>query len=233
MVERVETGIHGLDDMIEGGFPKTSVTLVSGGPGTGKTLFCSQFLWHGIQNGENGLFITMEEQVDDILEDAAEFGWDFEEEMKKDSFHIEYINPFRVDTGFEEHVKRKIDDIGAERVVIDSTSVIGMYADSKGKIRRRLYELINMLKKNDVTCIMTAESPRGEEDAISRYGIEEFITDSVVVLDYMGIGGGVYRNIEIPKIRKTNQAKGSFPMRISDEGMRVFQDEEEYVESMD
>ena len=220
MVERVETGIHGLDDIIEGGFPKTSVTLVSGGPGTGKTILCSQFLWHGLQIGENSLFITMEEQVDDILEDADEFGWDFQRYIDEGSFKIEYINPFRVDTGFEDNIRRKIEDIDADRIVIDSTSVIGMYADSKGKIRRRLYELINMLKKNDVTCIMTAESPKDKE-GITRYGIEEFVTDGLIVLEGFGIGGEMGRKLIVHKMRKTDFKEDIYPLEFTSEGLKV------------
>lgn len=233
MVERIETGIEGLDELVEGGLPKNSVTLVSGGPGTGKTLFCSQFLWHGLQRGDNCLFITLEEDDEDILDDAKEFGWEFEKYSEDGKFAINYINPFRANSGFDKHIQEQIDDIDADRVVIDSTSVIGMYSNGKGDVRRQLYELIKMLKSSDVTSIMTAEAPNDDSGRISRYGVEEFVADSVVVLHYMGIGGGIYRNVEVPKIRKTDQEKGSFPMKISDEGMSVFKTEEEYVEFMD
>lgn len=232
MVGRIETGIDGLDELVEGGLPENSVTLVSGGPGTGKTLFCSQFLWEGLQKGQNCLFITMEEEAGDILDDAHEFGWDFERFKEKERFDIIYINPFRVDSGFDEHIRENIEDLGADRVVIDSTSVIGMYAKNTGDVRRQLYEMIKMLKNEGVTTIMTAESPKGEDGKISRYGVEEFVADSLVVLHYMGIGGGIYRNIEVPKIRKTNQEKGSFPMLIDDTGIHVFEKEEEYVDYM-
>ena len=233
MINRIETGIDGLDELVQGGVPENSVTLVSGGPGTGKTLCCSQFLWEGLQRGQSCLFITMEEEADDILEDAHEFGWNFKDYQEKGDFNISYINPFRVDSGFDHHIREKIEEVGADRIVIDSTSVIGMYAKSKGDVRRQLYEMIKMLKNSDVTTVMTAEAPKGEEGKISRYGVEEFVADSVIVLHYMGIGGGIYRNVEIPKIRKTNQEKGSFPMLIDDTGIHVFKTEEEYVDYMD
>ncbi len=167
MTSRKATGIDGLDELIEGGLPENSVTLVSGGAGTGKTLFCCQYLWEGIQNGENGLFITMEEDVDDILEDAKEFGWEFSDYQDDGRFDITFMNPFSIDSGFDDHIRKEIEDVDADRVVIDSTSVMGMYTDDEGDIRRQLYELIKELKRSGVTTILTAEIPKKDESAIS------------------------------------------------------------------
>ncbi len=221
MVERVKTGIHGLDELIQGGLPETSVTLVSGGPGTGKTLFCSQFLWTGLMNGENCLFITMEEEVEDIIDDAAEFGWDFRKYIDEGRFKIDYMNPFRVDTGFEDRIRNKIEDVNADRIVIDSTSVMGMYADSKGKVRRQLYDLIKMVKKHSVTCIMTAEIPKGNDMGMSRYGVEEFVSDGVIMLKGLGIGGEMGRKLIIQKMRKTKFEGDIYPLTFKEDGLHV------------
>ncbi|MDY6778791.1 MAG: ATPase domain-containing protein [Candidatus Nanohaloarchaea archaeon] len=217
MVERVATGIHGLDDLIQGGIPKHSTLLVAGSAGTGKTLFCCQFLWQGLQEGDNCLFITLEEDEDDILKDAAEFGWDFEE--YEDRFEIKYMNPFSVDGAFDDHIRRYIDEVDADRVVIDSTSVMGMYAGGEGEIRRQLYELIKQLKRSDVTTILTAERP--SESSISRYGVEEYVTDGAIILKGLGVGGEMGRRLSIQKLRRTDFDQDIYPMEFTENGLKV------------
>ncbi len=220
MVERISTGIPGLDELIEGGFPEGSVTLLAGGAGAGKTLFSSQFLWHGLENGEKGLYITLEEEPDDIKGDAAEFGWEFEEH-EGDSFRITYLNPFKDSGGFADRIRKEIDEIGADRVVIDSVSVMGMYDETPGKIRERLYDLIRKLKREEVTVIMTTEIPRGQSDAISRFGVEEFVADGVIVLRGMGVAGEMGRRLRVEKMRRTDIAGDIFPLRFTDNGLKV------------
>lgn len=231
MVERIPTGIPGLDELIEGGLVESSVTLVSGGAGTGKTILCSQFLWDGLKNGENCLFVTLEEDPDEIKKDANDFGWDFEQYEDDGNFRIIYLNPFKDSGGFTDRIRSEVNHVEADRVVIDSTSVMGMYDENPGRIRERLYNLIRMLRRNNVTAILTSEIPKNDQELISRYGVEEFVCDAVIILHYMGIGAGIYRNIEIPKIRKTNQEKGTFPLLIGDDGLHIFPDEEAYAEA--
>jgi KaiC/GvpD/RAD55 family RecA-like ATPase len=231
MVDRIASGIPGLDELIQGGFVENSVILVSGSAGTGKTIFCSQFLWDGLENDESCLFVTLEEDPEEIQADAMEFGWDFEEHG--DRFNIIYLNPFKDSGGFADRIRSEVERIDASRVVIDSTSVMGMYDENPGRIRERLYSLVRMLRQKGVTAVVTSEIRKGEEDSISRYGVEEFVCDAVIILHYMGIGAGIYRNIEVPKIRKTNQKKGTFPMMIGKDGINVFEDEEEYAAAQD
>jgi len=221
MTERIATGIHGLDDLIEGGLPESSVTLLSGGAGTGKTLFCCQFLWHGLQQGENGLFITMEEDADDILEDAEEFGWKFSDYMDAGRFNIQFMNPVKIDTGFDDHVRDLIDEIDADRVVIDSTSVIGMYSDGEGEVRRQLYQLIKELKRAGVTTILTSEIVAKDQGALSRYGVEEFGSDGVIVLRGIGVGGEMGRRLIIEKMRRTDFTEDIYPLEFTDQGIRI------------
>lgn len=219
MVERIETGIPGLDELIEGGFPVGSVTLVSGGAGAGKTIFSSQFLWHGLQEDENCLFITLEEDPDEIMEDAAEFGWDFAE-YAGERFKMVYLNPFQGDAGFTSRIRRHIDEVEADRVVIDSTSVMGMRQQDPGRIRENLYDLVRNLRKANVTSVITSEIPRGT-DNISRYGVEEFVADGVIVLRGLGVAGEMGRRLRIEKMRKTDIAEDVFSLDFTDDGLTV------------
>jgi len=175
--------------------------------------------------------VTLEEEVEEVRSDAAEFGWTFREYEAEDRAKLVYMNPFNSGGGFVDRIQRSIDKVDGERVVIDSTSVMGMYDDNPGKIRERLYDLTRSLRREDVTAVLTSEIPRGDDDTISRFGVEEFVADGVIVMHYMGIGAGIYRNLEIPKIRKTNQEKGSFPFKISDDGITVYEDEEAYADA--
>lgn len=220
MVERVSTGIPGLDELIEGGFVESSVNLISGGAGTGKTIFCSQFLWDGLDKGDNCLFISLEEDPDQIKLDAKEFGWDFEQ-YDEDQFKITYLNPFKDSGGFVDRVRSEVEHLDADRVVVDSTSVMGMYDENPGRIRERLYNLVRMLRKKGVTTIITSEVPRGEGEKVSRFGVEEFIADSVIVLRGLGMAGEMGRRLVIEKMRRTDFEEDIFPMDFTDDGLKV------------
>lgn len=222
MVERISTGIPGLDDLIEGGFPTGSVTLVSGGAGTGKTIFCSQFLWHGLENGDSCLFVTLEEEPEEVKADAEEFGWLFDDYEETGDFKIIYLNPFQDGGGFADRIVEEMNDIGANRVVVDSTSVMGMYNDNPGKIRQRLYDLVRKLRRESVTAVMTSEIPNEEEDRVSRYGVEEFVADALIVLQYVSIGQESFGNLEVRKMRRTEITKGIYETSIDDDtGLKV------------
>lgn len=225
MVERVASGIEGLDDLIEGGFPKGSVTLITGGAGTGKTIFSSQFLWHGLQNGENCLFITLEEEPQEVKGDAEEFDWNFSNYEDENRFRIEYINPFE-GRGFGNRIESLIDEIDADRVVIDSTSVIGMYEEQEGKIRETLYEVVRMLRRSGVTSLITSEIPSDQEDALSRYGVEEFVSDGVIRLTGLHLGATSYRSIQVLKMRRTEIAESISQLDISSDGIHIKSSEE-------
>ncbi|MFB6294389.1 MAG: RAD55 family ATPase [Candidatus Nanohaloarchaea archaeon] len=224
MVERISTGIPGLDDLIEGGFPENSVTLVSGGAGTGKTIFSSQYLWHGLENGENCLFVTLEEEPDEIKADAAEFGWTFDK-YEDDAFNIIYINPFKDAGGFADRIREEIEEIGADRVVIDSTSTMGMYSDDPGKIRERLYGVVRKLRRADVTSIITSEVTDNVGSQLSRFGVEEFVADGVINLTGFSLGESSFRSLQVVKMRKTDIAEDICSLDISADGISVEQEE--------
>lgn len=217
-IERVETGIIGLDKLMEGGVVKKSVTLVSGGAGTGKTIFSSQFINHGLKNGENCLYITMEESPEDIKEDVKNFGWDFEGFIKTKKLFLEYHDPFQV-TDIVTPLIERIKKSKIERVVVDSTSLLGLYFKNAFEIRKQLYKLVTALKSNGATSILTAEIT--DEHALSRFGVEEFVADGLIKLYGLKIGEGNFRSLQIIKMRRTEHATDVFPFEFTGRGIVV------------
>ncbi|RLI99456.1 MAG: ATPase, partial [Candidatus Aenigmatarchaeota archaeon] len=126
MLERVSTGIQNLDKLVGGGYPKGSAILVTGGTGTGKTIFSAQFLWDGLKKGEKGIFISLEENENDIREDVKQFGWDFLSYEKKGILRLYYYDPFNV-ADIEAAVSEVLTGFKPQRLVLDSISIIGLY----------------------------------------------------------------------------------------------------------
>jgi KaiC/GvpD/RAD55 family RecA-like ATPase len=218
--KRIKTGIPGLDDVTEGGLLEGSATLVTGGTGTGKTLLCAQFLWEGLQKGEPCLFITMEESPDDIKSDALAFGWDFEKYEKKKQFRIIYHDPSQA-SNLAASIINELANLKVARLAIDSVSVLGLTMESKAEIRRRLFNIIATIKRNQgTTALITSEVPEGSK-ALSVFGVEEFVADGVIVLNYLNIGGEAGRSLRVRKMRRTNHGKDLYPLDIRKTGLSI------------
>jgi KaiC/GvpD/RAD55 family RecA-like ATPase len=217
---RISTGIPGLDPLIEGGFLENSVNLVTGETGTGKTIFCSQFIWNGLQKGETGLYITLEERPEDIKADAAMFGWDFSSFEKKGLCRIIYHDPAQVNN-LGSVIIDEIKSLKAKRLVIDSTSLIGMNIQEPSQIRKMLLSIVNIIKRTGCAALLVSEI-REDEKALSRYGVEEFVVDSVIILNYLEYASGeLNRSLIIRKMRRTDHGTDIYPMGITKNGMSV------------
>jgi KaiC/GvpD/RAD55 family RecA-like ATPase len=219
MIERVTSGIPGLDKLISGGFVKGSTVLITGGTGTGKTTFCAQFLWHGLQKNEHGVFVTLEEDVDDIKTDMLQFGWDFEKFEKKRMFRMIYQNPFEI-SDISSSIIDAIDSINAKRVVIDPISLLGMYVKDPAAMRKRMFQIVRLMKKSGCTSLITSEIAEGSK-GLSRFGVMEFIVDGVILITYFNIGSESFGNLEIRKMRRTDHMHGTFPLYMSKNGLKV------------
>lgn len=222
---RVPTGIPGLDELLEGGFVKGSTILVTGGTGTGKTTFCAQFIREGLKRNEPGVYITMEEDPEDIKEDLKRFGFNFERFEKSKVFSFVYQNPFEV-SDISSTIVDAINSVNAQRVVIDPVSLIGMYMKDPAVLRKRLFEIIRLLKKTGATTLITSEildNEIGERSggSLSREGVTEFIVDSVLVLNLFGIGEGITRSLLIRKMRRTKHGTDVYPMEITSKGIII------------
>ncbi|MFH1445498.1 MAG: ATPase domain-containing protein [Nanoarchaeota archaeon] len=217
--KRIETGIPGLDSLMGGGFLPGSVNLISGETGTGKTILCSQFLWHGLQKGETGIFVSLEEEPEDIKEDVSQFGWDFDAFIKKGMFNIFYHDPSQA-SNITSKIINEIGSLNAKRVVIDSTATIGLAIENPSQIRKRLLSIVNTLKKSGCTSIVTSEINEGKK-GLSRFGVEEFVVDGVIILSYTSIAQEGFGSIEVRKMRRTAHQHGMYPTKIGKDGLQV------------
>ena len=217
--ERVTTGIPGLDDLIEGGLVKGSTTLVSGAAGTGKTIFCSQFMMEGLKNGETCMFITLEEKPEDIINDVKRFGWDFKKYVAEKKLFLDFQDPFQI-TDITSPLLDKIQQHKVNRVVVDSTAIFELYYKEPAEIRKQLFKLLTGLKSIGVTSILTSELPE-EGNTLGKFGVEEFVVDGVITLRYMGIGESSYGSLQVRKMRRTNHAKDVFSTEIDKNGISV------------
>jgi KaiC/GvpD/RAD55 family RecA-like ATPase len=188
-IERVSTGIPGLDDIIEGGLPKGRITVVTGPAGSGKTTLGVQFLYNGAtQFGENGLFVTLEEETPDIVRDMARYGWDLKKLSEEGRFAIVHSPvPFEVSAGridldaILDTIHREAMNIDAKRIVFDSLAALGLpYADPIA-LRRDVLRLGAMLRELGCTTLLITEMVEGEA-RITRYGIEQFVSQGLIVL---------------------------------------------------
>ncbi|MBI2547264.1 MAG: hypothetical protein HYW23_02350 [Candidatus Aenigmarchaeota archaeon] len=223
IVERVETGIPGFDKLIEGGLVKGSTNLVAGNAGTGKTLLCMQYLWNGLLKGENGVYVTLEQRPEDILADVSRFGWDFSKYIAAGKFKLESLiasDITTVTTKIVENVKK----IGAKRFALDSLTIATMgwreSPDEAFKLRSKSFDMLNTLKSLGVTSMIISEVERAEKQSLSRFGFEEFVVDSVLLLNYMTVGGAS-RTMQILKMRRTDHGKKIYPFDITQQGIMI------------
>ncbi|MBI4176784.1 MAG: AAA family ATPase [Candidatus Aenigmarchaeota archaeon] len=218
-ITRIKTGVQGLDELIEGGLIPGSAVLIAGHTGAGKTLLSMQFLWAGLQKGEPGVYISFEQTPEELKDDAIIFGWNFDAYERKGMCRILYYNPFEV-ADVNKIVIDEINKVRAKRLVIDSTSVLAMYLNDEFKVREKLYKLIEKLKQTGCTILMTSEILE-ESKGFSRYGVEEFVADAVIVLNYIGVGGEFARGLTIRKMRRTNHYKDVVPFEVTKDGLLV------------
>lgn len=231
---RVSTGIPGLDDLTQGGFLEGSSVLLSGGAGTGKTIFSTQYIYNGAaEYNEPGIYITMEEGATNLWWNMKSFKWNltkYEQDNLIKVYQVGMIEPSEFARKFNEEIERiktMVDKMNAKRLVLDSTTAFAMWMGSESQIRYSLFKLVEELKEMKCTTLLTAET-LGGRDQSSRFGVEEFITDAVISLFFKPPN----RALLVRKMRGTHHDTKPHPYTISEAGIKVDSREEILWESL-
>lgn len=223
LIERVPTGIPGMDDLIEGGLPRGRVALVSGAAGSGKTTFGFQFLHHGITAcDEHGVFVSLEEEIADLYQEMRRFGWNLMEfvgEKKlaliKSPIPVEVNTPLTLDN-LMDRIHGAVTQVNAKRLVFDSLAALGLCYSDPVNLRRDVLRLCDLIRELGCTSILTAEVPEGDHGGAG-FGIEQLLTQGMIVLHV----SQTYRAIEIRKMRGTKHDTNVHRLRLTDRGLFV------------
>ena len=225
-IPRIDTGIDGLDNMILGGVPERHLIACIGGAGSGKTTFGLQFLHHGLQNGEDGVFITLEQSYEDIMDTANGRGWAFDRYEEEDRLAVVDLDPVEMATSLDNirgELPRLVERFDADRLVLDSVSLLEMMYDDEARRRTEVFDFTRSLKQAGVTTFLTSEASEDNKYA-SRHGIIEYLTDAVFFLQYIrGESQETRLAVEIQKIRNANHSRQRKPYEITAEGISVYQ----------
>ena len=221
------TGIAGFDEITDGGLPAGRPSLVCGPPGTGKSLFAVQFLVNGATRyGEPGVFLTFEESREELVSNVRSFGFDIEGIERDGLLLVDALSmePQVVDTGdfdLEALIVRlgyAVDKLGAKRVAIDNVEALFAGFGKPSLVRSELRRLFRWLKDHEVTTVITGERGEGR---LTRHGIEEYLSDCVVVLDDRVVQDVATRRVRVMKYRGSTHGRNEYPFLIGTDGFEV------------
>jgi circadian clock protein KaiC len=225
---KTPTGVEGLDEITEGGFPKGRPTLICGGAGCGKTLLSMQFLIKGITDfNEPGVFMSFEEPAKDLLLNVKSLGFDLEKLISDKKLMLDYVRVERAEIeeageydldGLFIRLGHAIDTIKAKRVVLDTIESLFSGLDNQGILRAELRRLFHWLKEKGVTAVITGE--KGEL-TLTRQGLEEYVSDCVIMLDHRVIEQVSTRRLRIIKYRGSTHGTNEYPFLIDEQGISV------------
>jgi len=216
---RMPSGIPGLDELMEGGFEEGSINLVTGKTGTGKSIFSAQFLYNGAKKyKERGLYITTGDTVKNIKKQAVKLGWEMENLEKEGMLKIIELEPYDIEKLLENMAISK-EMTQSKRIVIDSISMFELYMQEPYKIRKSLFSVLQKLRDMGKTVLVVAEVPE-ESKNLSRTGVIEFMVDSVIVMQFLGIAK-YKRSLMIRKMRVTNHSSEIHPFEIGANGIKI------------
>jgi circadian clock protein KaiC len=222
-LERVPTGIPRLDEMLEGGLLKHTITLLRGASGSGKTLICLQYLHEGVvKYDEPGVYISFAEPEEAVYQHGRMFGWDLQSLVKKNEFAIIRYEPHEVVKIMQEGgglIRDTIESIGAKRLVIDSLSAYEILFENEYRRNESVLELFAMLRKWGTTSMVTNEvSVHPGKDVMGRVG---FLTDAIIHLYYLPKSPSKLRALEVLKMRDTMHDDQIRQFNITREGISV------------
>jgi len=238
--DRVTSGIQGLDELMNGGFPKGNIVLISGTPGTGKTIICFQFIEAGLKNGENCLYLTSDQPAKNLLNEANQLQFDFQAEIDNGKLNVVFLDLDK--QNLHKEIEEIIKSGKYDRIVMDSLSPVTempMWMVSNGKevipssnsmttttipldsiqaTRLHLRHLMKIIKEENSTTMVTTEIPEGSRD-LSRDSVSEFLVDGILVLGLDTTMGR--RKLTIRKMRGTKHALKPMDVEITEQGIKL------------
>jgi circadian clock protein KaiC len=222
------TGIQGLDEITDGGLPRGRPTLVCGGAGCGKTLLAMEFLVRGaVEFDEPGVLMAFEETEAELKANVGSLGFDLDGLVRRKKIVVDYVHVERSEVqesgeydleGLFVRLNHAIDSIGAKRVVLDTLEVLFASLPNEAILRSELRRLFRWLKDKGVTAVITAE--RGREN-LTRHGLEEYVSDCVILLDHRVNDQIATRHLRVVKYRGALHGTNEFPFLIGDQGISV------------
>ena len=228
LLQKTRTGITGLDEITVGGLPKGRPTLVCGGPGSGKTLMGIEFIVNGAsQFDEPGVIMAFEEKAEELETNVASLGFDLVKLQKENKIKIDYVHVDKAEiqetgeydlSGLFIRLAHAIDSIKAKRVVLDTIENLFSGLSNEGIIRSEIRRLFQWLKDKSVTTVITGE--RGAV-TLTRQGLEEYVSDCVILLDHRVQNQVSTRLLRVVKYRGTVHGTNEYPFLIDDEGISV------------
>ncbi|MFW9812549.1 MAG: ATPase domain-containing protein [Candidatus Thorarchaeota archaeon] len=236
IIDRVKTGIPGLDELTEGGFPRGDTILIAGKAGTGKSILATQFIYKGaVEYNEPGVFVTLEEPPHLIKRNMLQFGMDLEKLVKEKKISIVDLSPSKEITpvtigeypsfdlsGLEAIIMNHVNKIKAKRIVLDTLSIMAYKFKSRDILREEFFKLTANLTRTGCTLLLTSEIP-AQDQGLGVFDIEAFLASGVIVLYNEKISDtSRSRSIEVLKLRGSKHSSRIHSMRITDEGIRVW-----------
>jgi len=226
--EKIPSGIKGFDDITGGGLPKGRPSLISGGPGCGKTLFAMEFIIRGITDHKDpGIFVAFEENIDDLKKNFKSMGFDLDELIHQKKLVLDHIAIDRTEIeetgeydleGLFIRLGSMIDEVGAKRVAVDTLEALFSGFANEAILRSELRRFFHWLKEKGVTAIVTGE--RGDT-SITKYGLEEYVADCVITLDHRIMNQIATRRLRVVKYRGSIHGTDEYPFLISSDGISV------------
>jgi circadian clock protein KaiC len=228
VIEKCPTGIRGLDEITKGGLPRGRPTLICGGAGAGKTLFAMEFLMRGAMDyGEPGVFMTFEETPEDLAKNFMSLGFDLHEMIERGLIETDHVRIARSEIeetgeydleGLFIRLGSAIDSIGAKRVVLDTIEALFSELPNATILRAEIRRLFHWLKERGVTAVVTGE--KGDK-MLTRYGLEEYVADCVIFLDFRIVEQIATRRLRIVKYRGSSHGSDEYPFLIDERGLSI------------
>ncbi len=228
VLEKCPTGIRGLDEITKGGLPRGRPTLICGSAGSGKTLFAIEFLMRGaMEHGEPGVFMTFEETTEDLAKNFISLGFDLHDMESRGLIAMDHVRIMRSEIeetgeydleGLFVRLGSAIDSIGAKRVVLDTIEALFSELPNATILRAELRRLFQWLKDRGVTAIVTGESG---DKTLTRYGLEEYVADCVILLDFRIVEQISTRRLRIVKFRGSAHGADEYPFLIDERGVSI------------